>query len=326
MIRMKSKLLVLILLLSFTTYAKSIYSKYQTSPEFAQFDKVMNQARLPTSKINKNEENIALLESMIEQFDSYPDKSAAYFFMGRCNYKLKNYRTSLQNYRKGIEIDPNLVNRTPVIRFMSTIKPIILRQNNIIISLTFIILWLVSLSVLFFKGIKKSLIRQRQLWAPAIAIIISTLVTIGWFSYNTSSQADGFDGLYVLPVLVRSTIFQIGSFPLVLLALCAVFTSLVTAFAGLVSITLPRFRFTFQLITALVIGSSTTLLYYQFYVLDADRTGTSEHKRVTFAEPPIDWHKDIPDEMMYMYDEKVQALIKKAKAEVKAELEAKVNK
>ena len=319
MIQMRSKsLFIILVLLSCSSFAKTIYSKYQTSPEFAAFDKAMNQARLPSSDANRNNENIELLEGLIQKHSDYPEISAAHFFMGRCNYKMKNYRTAIENYEVALKINPALATLTPVNRFIATMKSKVSRQNNIILGLVFLCPWLLMVSVLFYKSIKRRLVGKKQIVGFFIGIVVASIVTIVWFSFNTSSSADGFKDLYVTPVFVRSTIFEIGSYPLVVLAICAFFTSVITAIATLASAVLPRFRFLFPLVTALVIGSSMSLLYYQYYGLDGDRTGTGIFKRISFPETPIDFHRDIPDEMVYLYDQKMQDLIRKAKAEAKA--------
>ena len=321
MILMKNKVLILLLVLfSVQAFSKTIYSKYETTPEFSEFDKAMNQARFPTSDSERNEKNITDLESSIVKFSDYPEMSAAYFFMGHCNHKLENYRTSIENYKTAIELDSSLLKRTPVKRFIATLEPMVTRQNNILIALILFCPCVLIVAVLFIECVRQRLIGFRQILLLCIVVLITAVVTVLWFSISTSSTADGFKDLYVTPIFVRSTIFDIGAQPLIVLAVCVVFTSFITGLTTLVSVVLPRFRLLFSLIMAVFIGIAVSLLYYEYYALDGDRTGTGTLKRISFPERPIDFHKDIPDEMIYLYDEKVKGLIRKAKLE--AQLEA----
>lgn len=325
--RMKNKAFFLIILLcSLSSHAKSIYSKYQTTPEFAKFDEVINQARLPSSDVSRNKVNITHLKAAIKKYSNYPKLDSAHFFLGRCNFKLKNYRTAIKNYNTALGINPLLKKSTPIERFIASMEATVSRQNSIILGLILLCPWLLVILVLLTKSIKRRLIGKKQVFGVILGVLLATGVTIVWFSFSTSSSADGFKDLYVTPVFVRSTIFDKGSYPLVVLAIFALVTSFLTALAALGSMVLSKFRFLFPLLTAIVIGPSASLLYYQYYGLDGDRTGTGTFKRISFPERPIDFHRDIPDEMIHLYDAKVQELIRKAKLEAKAEAASQNNK
>lgn len=317
---MKNKLIaLLILVISCTSFSKTIYSKYQTAPKYAEMDQAINQARMPTSSRVKNENNIKFLSASIKKYSDYPELSAAHFFLGRCNFKLENYRTAIKHYKKAIVLNPEIATKTPIDRFIKTLESKVARENNLIVGFSLLVSGVFAVLFVFFMSVKKSGLGLRKIGAVLVGVSLASLITLLWFSFSTASSADGFHGLYVTPVFVRSTIFETGSYPLVVLALCAIFTSVLTALATLGSAIIPRFRFLFPLLTAVIIGSAVSLLYYQYYALDADRTGTGSLKRISFPERPIDFHKDIPDEMIYLYDEKVKNLIIKAKLEAKLE-------
>ncbi len=318
-------LILIILLSSLDSFGKTIYEEYQTTAQYADFDHVMNQVRFPSSDRETMRVYVEELEDAIEKFPDYPELSSAYYFMGWHNFKLKKYRTSVNNFAQSKELKPSLVDKTPINRYISRMGDVIRRQNSILLSSGVILVWLVLIGALLLHGIKKKALTKKALGGVFAGVVLGVITVAGWFSIDTSASADGFEGLYVAPTLVRSTLFQLGATPLIILAIYALFASIITSIATFAATVFPKLRILFSLATALIVGSSLSVLYYQYYGLNADRTGTGTFKRMSYPEAPIDLHKDVPDEMIKMYDEKVQTLIKTAKTKARIDAEEKAS-
>jgi len=314
---MKNNILLILLLLfaSYTSFGRTIFSKYQTTDQYAEFDQVINKARFPTFDIEKNTENIEKLEAVIDKFKDYPELSAAYFFLGRCHQKLKNYRAALRSYKRAEQLNPNLYKKIRLKNDISWLETQVRRENYLILAFSLFISWSLLVFALFIRRIKMNKLTIKQLFLASIIVSLSVVFIILWFSYRSAPLAGNFGELYPSPVFVRSRIFEPGSRPLIILTICALFTSAITVISSLASVVFTRFKVLFPLLTALIVGASLTLLYYQMYCLKADRTGGGIMKSLTFPNPPIDFHKDIPDEMEFLYDEKVLKLIHEAKSQ-----------
>ncbi len=308
-----SKLFLLILLFSsLSSNAKSIYDTYQTGNET--FDRVMNGARFTSSNPERMKKNIQELELEIKQSSNYPALGTAYYFLGYHNYELGSFQDAQTALLKGKALRPSLSTTTPMDSYLEDIEKVLSRRSRINISLTVIVLWCSLLLGLLIYRVKKKPLLKKELIAVSIGLLSGLLLTLIWFSIDTSASADGLDKFYMPPSLVKSTIFQSGATPLYFLLGSAVLT---TCMSALAVISISKFKFLFSLLTATVIGISVTVLFYQFQCLETERSGTGALKHISYGMKQIEWHKDVPDEMMLMFDKKLQLMILDAKAKAK---------
>ncbi len=308
-----SKLFFLILLFtSLTSNAISIYDAYETGNQ--PFDQVMNRARFTSSNPERMKKHVEELELEIAQSSDYPALGAAYYFLGYHNLELGNYRDSRVALLKGKSLKPSLSTATPIDSYLADIDKVLIRQDTINISLTVIWIWSFILIGLLTHRFKRNQLQKKELLAVSIGLISGLLLTLVWFSIDTSSSADGLDKFFMPPSLVKSTILQSGSTALYFLLGSAILTACTSALAV---VAVSKLKFLYALLTTAVIGISVTVLFYQFHCLETQRSGSGFLKRISYGMDQIEWHKDVPDEMLYMYDKKLQLMILDAKAKAK---------
>jgi len=305
----KLYLTLLWLTVSFSLFAGSVYDKYDNGKNFSEFDTLMNQVRFPTSSPQKMEKWVNALELAKSEFPDYPQLSYAFYFLGCYSLELGNYYAALAYLKDAKRLQPELSNSTPIDSYIADCDKYIDYRDSIITSSVVLVGWSTLILLLFLVRWKRKEITSVR---PIIfGFLIALILVILLFSLSTASWSDGMADFYAPPTLVKSSLLSPGSAPLWKLLFVSIFSSALVAISVLA---VKRYALMFSVLTALVVGSSATVLYYQFTCYDvSDRTGINLPKRVTFKETIIEWHKDVPLEMLGMYDKKLQLLILDAK-------------
>ena len=301
--------------LSFSLFAGSVYDEYQNGPEFSKFDTLMNQVRFPTSTPQKMKQWVGALELAKVEFPNYPELPQALYFLGHYNLELKNHRASLVYLKEAKQARPELSRTTPLDRYIEECEQYISYRLSILISSAILLGWSALIVALLLLRLKRKDIKPSRpmLWGFCLGSAMVFLV----FLFSSAGWSDGMVDFYCPPTLVKSSLLSPGSGPLWKLLLVSIFSCAVVALSALV---VKKHVFIFAFLTALLIGTSSAVLYYQIICHDvSDRTGINLPKRVTFKETIIEWHKDVPDEMLPMYDKKLQLLIQDAKEEAAKE-------
>ena len=314
---MRSKLFIQLLLisLSLTAFSASIYDEYDNGERFSTFDTLMNEVRFPTSNKLKMERFIIDLAQNEDAFPDYPQRASALYFLGHYNFELENYQTALSYLEETKQLNPGLVKKTPLDRYITDCKEQLAYRWTMLISSLVLISWIGVILGLLFLRLKRHEIKfsKATFWGFMAGVLLVFIL----FSIRSAQWSDGLEEFYAPPTLVKSTLLSPGSSTLWQLAFCSFFSC---AFVALSSVVVKKRSFIFSLLTAAIIGTTTTVLYYQLVIYDvAVRSGINLPKRVTFKETIIEWHKDIPEEMLPMYDKKLQLIIKDAKAEAAKE-------
>jgi hypothetical protein len=308
---MRNSFILSLLLMSLcvTVFAGSIYDEYDNGEKFVRFDSLMNQVRFPTSDHAKMQKRVADLELAQKECPTYPQLPAALYFLGHYNLELKNYSVALDLLNKAKESQPDLVDKTPLDLYIKECHEKLDYRNSLLISTTILVGWSSLIFLLLILRVRRKEIKSFK--PVVLGVAVGSVMILLLFSLSTASFSDGMADFYSPPTLVRSSLLSPGSFPLWLLAFCSIYTCVLTA---LTTVATKKRKLVYALLTSVIIGSSISALYYQLVCYDvSDRTGINLPKRITFKEGIIEWHKDIPDEMIPMYDKKLQLLIQDAK-------------
>ncbi len=316
---MKSAVIIFLLLLIPCLYGQSIYDEYANGAQCKDFDQLLNEARFPSNDVKVLANWTDALLHLTEQNPDYPQISSAHYFIGAYSYELKDYATALTHLSLAKKLDVSLEKSTPINKFIETARVHQQQQSLIFRNSLIMAVWVAFLMILLWLAFKQGRLNRRVYQLTVLFVILSALITFLCFMIDTSKMASGMEEFYLPPVLVKSTLYDVGAMPLVNLFYYGLFIFFVTALAILSSRCLkPNKRYLLTCLTPLVIGYSSVQIYTVKNCRLAKETGGTL-TRFSFPEKPILWHRDVPDEMISMFDKEMQLTIKEKKLQQKEE-------
>lgn len=281
----------------------SILAEYDSGEErFRNADRTLNEARLATSDPARARRRIAELEAILETHPDYPHRAMVHYFLGLNHQFLGNQGRAAAAFEAALQGRPDLAGRTPIMayldmarrrNFADTAPRYLLVALALLLAISVVPLFRADLGRVPWRRLGLVFGIALLLW-PAIALLVPLVLGRPTTGIET----------YPKPTLVNVGLGQTGDAPLrslLVYGFGAIGATLLVS-AGSSAIRSRPWRQAAMAGGALLAGGLVMSLFYVQRCYGRSRYDP-QGTRLVFLVKDIAWKKEVPEEMLPLYDE-----------------------
>ena len=318
----KLNISVVLLLMCLTTMFgaevhQGIYDDYDTGLNYKSFDDIMNEVRFETADDVKVSNRIDELELMIQRFPTYPHLSISLYFLGAHHKQSNNNSDAIDAFERALLLNPNLGLRTPILKYLSTVKEELFKRT---ISYTALLILLLIFTLCISIALKTKAHRDvsKSTLMPGLVLLVLSISILFVTTYVSSvPDKEQIEQIFTPPVFVYYGATNTYSQPILLMlgyGACALLFSLAVVISTL-NLNYSSLKYLINTLSATLCSVALMVLFFMNHCYD-DAKISGEGiigTQLNFLGKLLIWHHEVPEVMIPLFDENLKQVIIDAK-------------